>query len=274
MRLMSIATCLVTLLNVAPGLAEEFSCLDTRGEVVSRVYGGKPVHHNNAPYQVRVHIPGSDRFCGGSIISRSFVLTAAHCVVDAANEPLSPHDIELEYGSSTLSKMNSARVARVDVHPEFHIDRTASAGDIAVLRLAHRLDVPASAVVTLASDKLEQAILRPQSCGRVTGFGLTEAGNLTNSLKAVNLPIRSNVECQAFSRHVTDRMLCAGFPSGGRDACRGDSGGPLIIGDGPAKWLQVGIVSWGHQECAKPGAFGVYTRVASYVPWILGVTAQ
>ena len=71
----------------------------------------------------------------------------------------------------------------------------------------------------------------------------------------------------------THYFLCAGAAEGMRDACYGDSGGPLfaVTEAGP---VQHGIVSWGEgprdasAACGHANAYGVYTRVANYAGWI------
>ncbi|ALC39357.1 CG12951 [Drosophila busckii] len=50
----------------------------------------------------------------------------------------------------------------------------------------------------------------------------------------------------------------------GKGQCNADSGGPLFY-DG----MQVGIISWSYKPCTMTPYPGVYTRVASYVDWIL-----
>ena len=61
---------------------------------------------------------------------------------------------------------------------------------------------------------------------------------------------------------VSSDMLCAGLPQGGRDACLGDSGGPLLARV-QNSWVLVGIVSFG-EGCAEPGKPGVYTNLGNY----------
>jgi hypothetical protein len=66
-------------------------------------------------------------------------------------------------------------------------------------------------------------------------------------------------------------MLCAGYENGGKNACFGDSGGPLMIATSAAPgWKQVGIVSWGSFYCGEADYPNVYTRVSTYQPWIAG----
>jgi len=73
---------------------------------------------------------------------------------------------------------------------------------------------------------------------------------------------------------LTDAMLCAGLSSGKRDACYGDSGGPLIASIG-GKPVQFGIVSWGEGpadaevKCGHQDVYGVYSRVTSFGDWII-----
>ena len=65
---------------------------------------------------------------------------------------------------------------------------------------------------------------------------------------------------------ITPNMICAGYPQGGKDACNGDGGGPLIVQSKESAVIY-GIVSWG-RGCAQPRAPGVYTRVTNYIDWI------
>jgi trypsin len=95
----------------------------------------------------------------------------------------------------------------------------------------------------------------------VTGWGsLTPGGSLPTQLQAVEVDIVSREECdRAYAAYggITENMICAGVPKGGRDACQGDSGSPLVVGG-----RLVGIVSWG-LSCALADYPGVYSNVAT-----------
>jgi hypothetical protein len=97
----------------------------------------------------------------------------------------------------------------------------------------------------------------------VTGFGdISDGGNEASSLQRLKLPILANSDCSGYGsgfRGAT--MLCAGFLSGGKDACSGDSGGPLTVRTDGGERRLVGLVSWGN-GCARVGFPGIYTRVA------------
>ena len=106
----------------------------------------------------------------------------------------------------------------------------------------------------------------------VTGFGVTEqGGEVSAKLQEANVPIVAQQTCQEAykNKKITPRMLCAGYAKGGIDACQGDSGGPLVCMNN-GKWFLKGIVSWGI-GCARPGAYGVYSNVKEFLPWIRNI---
>ena len=94
-------------------------------------------------------------------------------------------------------------------------------------------------------------------------------GPVSKFLKWVKVPIITNSECRNTElRHqlITEDMICAGYANGGKDACSGDSGGPLICQNGKFAVI-TGIISWGI-ECALENYPGVYTRVPYFLQWI------
>jgi secreted trypsin-like serine protease len=264
--------------------AESFTCTDVDGRTVSRVIGGSAISFEEAPYQVvlLVEKDGSLYRCGGSAISRSYVLTAAHCVVgegtdDEGIAEIPPENVEIFFGGDDLPTMldeaSGTLAAEIFVH-EAYSGAIASEGDIAVIRLSRNLDLPKEAMLTLASPRMEQALMKDFTCARVTGYGLRSDGELSDRMQFADLYIRPRADCLRYDSDISETMLCAGYPEGDQSSCGGDSGGPLIIREGPTAWVQVGVVSWGPEPCAVAGAYGVYTRVSSYVPWILEVTGQ
>jgi secreted trypsin-like serine protease len=104
--------------------------------------------------------------------------------------------------------------------------------------------------------------------GTLSVFAQLSAATLENNLREVQVPIVSNETCNdAYGGLITPSMLCAGYPEGGKDACLGDSGGPLMVPAADDSWLLTAVVSFG-VGCAQPDSYGVYTRVRPYLEWI------
>lgn len=101
-------------------------------------------------------------------------------------------------------------------------------------------------------------------------------GKPTSVLQRVDMPIVESKECEkAYESQsnivITHTQLCAGGRNG-KDACFGDSGGPLQVAayvNGETRYVQQGVVSYGPEFCGLDGFPGVYTKVAYFMDWVL-----
>ena len=273
-------------------------CTLPDGSGISRMVGPYTEAGGLVPWQVSLQHPDyGGHFCGGSLISPSWVLTAAQCLnrfndPSKSNDPSEPDvsgpdvgEITVMRGSLSLSSGGQRRsVKRFVIHDGYAPDasRGVSAHDIALVQLADRFMVMHRETVQLQSPQLERAFGSPGACSMVTGWvhtddELTNRQPLPDRMQGVDLPVVDNRTCAAAMSdlgEVTDEMVCAGYEQGGLDACQGFSGSPLVVPGGVTGWSQLGIASWGESSCGKAGTYGVYTRVAPYIDWIQEQTSR
>ena len=194
--------------------------------------------------------------------------------------------VSVVHGTQSLSSGGERRyVERLVPHERFRGDGPAGQpNDIALIRLSSPFPASRAQTVQLQSRQLEANFGFPGACSVVTGWGSVEAWapgreradarDLPDRLRAVDLPIVDNATCrEVYSGRIGAGQVCAGYEQGTMDSCQGDSGGPLVVPGGPTGWTQIGVVSFG-RGCAQPGAYGVYTRVSTYIDWILDRTAR
>lgn len=213
------------------------------------IVGGERVPDNQYPWMVSMARSGR-HFCGGSLIAPNVVLTAAHCAVYSASQITARVK-----GSSTSnsSGFEQISVRSVIKNPAYVSSRYS--GDIAVLILDRDSTIAPFAFDTGSGSTSEHA----GKNAKVIGWGtLRQGGSTPTNLMGVTVPVVSNQECadRSYGSQIDAKMICGGFPAGGKDSCQGDSGGPWFIGD-----TIVGVVSWG-QGCAQANKYGVYARVA------------
>jgi len=216
------------------------------------IVGGTTTTTSSYPFMMQITDASQNQFCGGTLVSATKVVTAAHCV---AAETTS--SIRVVGGRTYLNGTDGtvSRVTDIWVHPDF--TSATDGDDVAVLTLETAMPYTPVPYVSATQPNLYAA----GTTARILGWGTTsENGRSSNQLRTATVPVVSDSGCQSAygSDFVQSDMVCAGYLSGGTDTCQGDSGGPLIIGG-----VLAGITSWG-EGCAEAGYPGVYTRLTAF----------
>ncbi|KAM7349854.1 trypsin-1-like [Cochliomyia hominivorax] len=229
-------------------------------DVQPRIIGGH-VALENYPFVASLladTIFGRFHSCGGSIINERTVVTAAHCLFYT-----SARSVKVHVGDKTRA-VNEGEVYNVEAI--YYHEKWTSATqdyDVGLVRIEGSFTFgPHIQPIQLATPRDR---IKDGSYATVLGWGFTSINEQTPAehLMVAHVPIVRQSTCnRQMGGLITKRMICAGFKSGGVDACQMDSGGPLVANN-----KLIGIVSWG-VSCAQPNKPGVYARVSELLPWI------
>uniref|UniRef100_A0A8D2LJG6 Peptidase S1 domain-containing protein n=1 Tax=Varanus komodoensis TaxID=61221 RepID=A0A8D2LJG6_VARKO len=240
----------------------------------SRVVGGMVALAGSHPYMAAIFI--GEQFCGGSLISSCWVLTAAHCFENRPNVSLISvvlgHTL---YNPNTVGS-TKVRVQNYLLHENYSVINKHH--DIALVRLKEDKEKAPGHCVEFSRyispvclPSLNKTALNISEECQIAGWGYMYEGatHLAKNLQEAHVPIMPEKECRSakvLGNHIAEGMLCAGYLDGRADACQGDSGGPLVCEEQGRATLR-GIVSWG-LGCAQMNKPGVYTNVTHYLDWI------
>ncbi|XP_071764754.1 granzyme B-like isoform X3 [Centroberyx gerrardi] len=224
----------------------------------SEIINGEKAQEKSLLYMASVQRNGKHA-CGGFLVSKEFVVTAAHCDLKG-NAKMS-----VVLGTHDLKSVNE-KTMRYDVvkckHPSYV--KVSSGNDIMLLKLSRK----AKLSKTMKTIKLpsQDKIIKANTKCIVAGWGLIKnGGTAVDDLRVVDVSTIDLKVCQRAWKSLPANIICAGGYKTNKGFCQGDSGGPLVC-NGKA----VGIVSFNHKvkKCDYPDVPNVYTEISKFLPWI------
>ncbi|CAM4814297.1 unnamed protein product [Rotaria magnacalcarata] len=206
----------------------------------------------------------STHCCSGTILSASYILTAAHCV-------------------ENINESSLLLVDQIFIHPNWTAHVNGFRNDIAILHLTESLDFSTNLLIARTrlpsqSNSTNDITKYPPSNSSLVVIGWNFRTTLNSTARdilqqATLISIHHNhSSCAASINHI-ETQFCAGRYEDCKGTCVGDSGGPILrwIGD---RWEQVGIVSYGLDNCESANHQMIFTRITAYYDWIERVMNQ
>ncbi|PVV04310.1 hypothetical protein BB560_001188 [Smittium megazygosporum] len=236
----------------------------------TRIIGGVDARPGVYPFAGTLVNYKHGTFCGSSLLSNRWLVTAAHCVYD-----LSPSDVKITLGSNTFNIAAGKPISEIKIHPNY--SKATQRNDIAVIRLSSPVNLRTVKIAT-------QPPVRDGETLRAVGWGLTDfkSSSPAETLQEVDLTTIPRDECRkrlsTFEGNGVGTQICTGNTPG-KDTCSGDSGGPLLR-DSSGEWVLVGITSFGAWKsnvtltvtCGVPEVVGIYTNAMRYIDFISSAT--
>lgn len=192
------------------------SILEPKPKLDGRIVGGFEIDITSVPWQVSLQSTNKRHFCGGSIISSKWILTAAHCTTSELVES-DPKRVTIKSGANVHREGAETKVKKIVDHPKYN--KKTLDYDFALLELENELEFNSNRTAIKLADRTDQYI--DGSMCLVTGWGNTKNSSESSQiLRGVEIPILRQRECaKAYRKQggVTARMICAAFKEGKKD---------------------------------------------------------
>ncbi|KAJ2814045.1 hypothetical protein FBU31_007372 [Coemansia sp. 'formosensis'] len=245
------------------------------GNLIPRIMGGSNAAKGAYPFVVYLYNANEKTYCGGSIISDTWILTAAHCIKTATANDISVFIGEITYN---INPSQGAKVAEVHSHPQYN-DQTM-VNDISLLKLSKAITDKNAGTISIDTTSVGDGI-----AVTALGWGFTSPTGSTpaQTLQQGSLKTLSQAQCSQkdtkFNGNNGARICVAGDT--GTDTCPGDSGGPLIRKVGGNNVL-VGITSFGTAgpgqqitaSCGGAGMVSLFTHPYYFMSFINSTVGQ
>jgi trypsin len=249
--------------------------LDIIERVKTRIIKGNEVnppfkYHNMVSLQYN-----GDHSCGGTLLTDNCIVTAAHCTSDPGTEWKWTANIHRHNLSKTSDQENGSTFQVKKFYDYPYYNRKMKYNDISVWKLDNKDPNKVYRTYFDWSDTVDTS----GSIVNVMGWGVTKyRGQISKILQEIEIPIYPKDLCEQNYRKMgkpfdSESQFCGGELDGGKDACTGDSGGPLFQIDYQGSMILQGLVSWG-KDCGVKGQPGIYTKLIYYLDWVLGVCQQ
>ncbi|KAJ0176010.1 hypothetical protein K1T71_008184 [Dendrolimus kikuchii] len=246
--------------------------------IEARIVGGESSEPNIRPFQVALYLrigrTGELNFCGGSLIGREWVLTAAHCCfqdgqqVDFVQAILGAHSLYDRYENGR----RIVNVADIVIHPSW--DPESFANDIALLKLANFIQLTDTIdVVRLPYLSIVSSNFAGMGA-TASGWGIAAEGVtfVSPTLRERLMTVMTDTLCNTtFFNQLPNNIICGFSENAG--TCKGDNGGPMTIFlNSTGETILVGVTSFISTSGCNDELPSVFTRVQRYLSWISDIT--
>ncbi|XP_037073177.1 LOW QUALITY PROTEIN: brachyurin-like [Pollicipes pollicipes] len=233
----------------------------------AKITGGERAEIEQYPWMAALRFcsSGGCWFCGGSLISDIWVLTAGHCTSGASS-------VDVRLGGTLVNEpLVSIPSTVMYTHPSYSASRILN--DVGLIRLPNAVTFGDTIQpVCLPRESLhgDQSFAGQQA--QVSGWGRysDQVGSISSYLRHATVPIITNGACYW---RPPSTQLCIST-TGGVSSCNGDSGGPLQIEQADGSFLEVGIVSYGASAGCELGYPAGFARVTEFLGYISSVTGM